>query len=454
LVRTAARLIAEYSSSLSFRDLPEQVVREVVRRFVDSLGVMYGSHGSEPLEAARKAAERFASGGPSSLFGSKTKSSPDWAAFVNGVAVRYLDFNDTYLSREALHPSDMIPGLLALAEALGATGRDLIASIAVAYEVALALADTATLRDRGYDHVAYIAIGAAAGASRLLGLDPERAEQAVNIAGVNAAALRQTRAGELSMWKGCAAANASRHGVFAALLASNGMTGPSPIFEGEMGFWRVVAGGMHQLPRLGGVDGEPFRLLRTSIKRWPVEYHSMSAVEAAIRIKERIGSAAIESIEIATFTVSHKIIAKDPEKWRPRTRETADHSLPYITVRTLLDGDIWTDSYTPDKLSDPRLLELMSRTRVEVDPRYDEIYPEAVPNRVSVRTSDGRTVTEEVIYPSGHFRNPMTDRQLSEKFLRLASPVLGRERAEELHGLAWRLPDLDDLSRITSHFAL
>ncbi|MEM0455031.1 MAG: MmgE/PrpD family protein, partial [Nitrososphaerota archaeon] len=161
-MRTAARLIAEYSSSLSFRDLPEQVVREVVRRFVDSLGVMYGSHGSEPLEAARKAAERFASGGPSSLFGSKTKSSPDWAAFVNGVAVRYLDFNDTYLSREALHPSDMIPGLLALAEALGATGRDLIASIAVAYEVALALAER---RDGAATHLTLEDAEGALGAS-------------------------------------------------------------------------------------------------------------------------------------------------------------------------------------------------------------------------------------------------------------------------------------------------
>jgi 2-methylcitrate dehydratase len=451
---TAAQTIAEYSTSLRYEKIPENVVREIVRRFVDSLAVMYGAHRAEPLEAARKTVQRFANGGPSSVFGSGTKTSPDWAAFVNGVAVRYLDFNDTYLSKEALHPSDMIPGLLAVGEAVGATGKDLITAIAVAYVVALALADTATLRDRGYDHVAYIAIGAAAGASRLLGLDAEKAEQAVNVAGVNAAALRQTRAGELSMWKGCAAANAARHGVFAALLASNGMTGPSPIFEGEMGFWRVVAGSLYQLPRLGGVDGEPFRTLRTSIKRWPVEYHSMSAVEAAIELRERLGDVrSIESIEIATFTVSHKIIVKDPEKWRPKTRETADHSLPYITVRTLLDGDIWIDSYTPEKLSEGRLLELISRMRVEVDPKYDEIYPEAVPNRVSVRTSDGRTLTEEVIYPSGHFRNPMSDQQLSEKFFRLVTPVLGRERAEELHRTAWRVDELEDLQQITSFFS-
>jgi 2-methylcitrate dehydratase len=127
--------------------------------------------------------------------------------------------------------------------------------------------------------------------------------------------------------------------------------------------------------------------------------------------------------------------------------------LPYITVRTLLDGDIWIDSYTPEKLSEGRLLELMSRTRVEVDPKYDEIYPEAVPNRVSVKTSDGRTLTEEVVYPSGHFRNPMTDQQLSEKFFRLATPVLGRERAEELHRTAWRVSELKDLHQITSFFS-
>ncbi|MEN3047581.1 MAG: MmgE/PrpD family protein [Candidatus Caldarchaeales archaeon] len=451
--RSVADRIAEYVTSLEFRDLTPEVRREVSRRLVDSLAVMYGAIDAEPVAIARRVAEKHRTERGATLLSSGTKVSPDMAAFSNGVAVRYLDFNDTYLSKEALHPSDMIPGLIGLAEYVGASGRELVTSIVAGYDVALALADTATLRDRGFDHVSNIAFGAAAGAAKILGLDHRRTVQAINIAGVNAAALRQTRAGELSMWKGCAAAYAARHGVFAAMLAAEGLTGPAPIFEGEMGYWRVIAGAFPALPSLGGREGQPFRTLMTSIKRWPVEYHSMSAVEAAIELKREVQDPRrIAGVEIHTFTVSHKIIVKDPEKWRPRTRETADHSLPYITARTLIDGDIWIDSYTDEKLSDPLLLEVISKTRVEVDPKYDEIYPGAVPNRVTVRTSDGRTLSKEVIYPTGHFRNPMSDGQLAEKFRRLVEPVLGPSRSGQLLRLATDVENLRSVSELTEFY--
>ncbi|MCS7117734.1 MAG: MmgE/PrpD family protein [Thaumarchaeota archaeon] len=451
--KSVAERIADYVTSLEFKDLVPELRREVSRRVVDSLATMYGAAYAEPVVVARKVAEKFKTVQGSSLLLSGQKVSPDMAAFANGVAVRYLDFNDTYLSKEALHPSDMIPGLIALGESVGASGRDLVTSVVAAYEVALALADTVTLRDRGYDHVANIAFGAAAGAAKLLELDHGRTVQAVNIAGVNAAALRQTRAGELSMWKGCAAAYAARHGVFAAMLASEGMTGPSPIFEGEMGFWKVVAGTFPNVPSFGGMDGEPFRTHMTSIKRWPVEYHSMSAVEAAIELRRELADVSnVRSVEIFTFTVSHKIIVKDPEKWKPKTRETADHSLPYITARTLIDGDIWVDSYTDEKLNDPKVLELLAKTRVEVDPKYDEIYPSAVPNRVVLKTLDGRTLSKEVVYPIGHYRNPISDGQLVEKFKRLVNPVLGVERSEQLLRVATSVENVRSVSELTEFY--
>ncbi|MCS7095217.1 MAG: MmgE/PrpD family protein [Thaumarchaeota archaeon] len=452
-LKTVAERIADYVTSLEFKDLDPLLRKEISRRVVDSLATMYGAAYAEPVIVARKVAEKFRTVQGSSLLLSGQKVSPDMAAFANGVAVRYLDFNDTYLSKEALHPSDMIPGLIALGESVGASGKELVTSIVAAYEVALALADTVTLRDRGYDHVANIAFGASAGAAKLLDLDHQRTVQAVNIAGVNAAALRQTRAGELSMWKGCAAAYAARHGVFAAMLASEGMTGPSPIFEGEMGFWRVVAGTHPNVPPFGGQDGQSFRTLMTSIKRWPVEYHSMSAVEAAVELRKSIADVSeIKSIETFTFTVSYKIIVKDPEKWRPRTRETADHSLPYITARTLIDGDIWVDSYTDEKLNEPRVLELLAKTRVDVDPKYDEIYPSAVPNRVILKTSDGRTLSKEVIYPIGHYKNPMSESLLFEKFMRLVKPVIGAERSDQLFRTSTSVENIRSISELTEFY--
>src|SRR3989454_133605 len=205
----------------------------------------------------------------------------------NGCLVRYLDFNDTYLSKEPAHPSDNVPAAFAVAEADGANGRDLITAIALAYEVQCRLCDAASLRARGWDHVTYGAFSSALAAAKLMKLDVERTRHTVNIAGVAGAALRQSRVGDLSHWKGCAFANVARHGVFAALLAREGMTGPAPIFEGENGFEKLVSGPLNdfKLPTADyGLPREDFMILKTSIKFWPAEYHGQSAIEAALNL--------------------------------------------------------------------------------------------------------------------------------------------------------------------------
>src|SRR6516165_8225988 len=172
------------------------------------------------------------------------------------------------------------------------------------------------------------------------------------------------------MWKGCAFAFAARNGVFAALLAQSGMTGPAPLFEGDMGFFQQVSGPF-SLKTLGGPSAEDWILPRTSIKFVPAEYHAQSAIAAAFELRPKIGDPRrIRAIEIATFRTAVEIIAKDPEKWRPRTRETADHSLPYCTVAALVDGAISPAQFTPERLSDPAILALLSRTRVIEDPEF------------------------------------------------------------------------------------
>jgi 2-methylcitrate dehydratase len=443
-----ARRIAEWVVGFSLSDVRANVVLEAKKRFVDTIAVALGAFWEEPVVIARWVAESTAGSRlPATVWGTGVRAAFDHAAFANGCAVRYLDFNDTYLSKEALHPSDMIPALVAAAEISDADGARFLEGMLVAYDVAARLADAYSVRGRGWDHVTYIAIATAAGASKILGLDVTRTEHAINIATTIAPALRQTRAGEISMWKACAASNAARDGLLAAVLASRGMTGPSPVFEGKFGFFKVVAGGeAFDLDFTG-----PPKVLETSIKYWPVEYHSMSAVEAALRVREKAGPLKPEDIEevtVKTFTVSYRIIVEDPEKWDPKTRETADHSLPYIVAVALLDGRVWVDTFKPERVLADDVRRVMRRMKVEVDPDYDKIYPEGIPNRVRVKTVDGRVYEEESVYPPGHYKNMLSVEQVEEKFWKLARGLVDEGRASRFLSEAWRLESVSDMGRL------
>lgn len=428
---TLAERLAAFALGTRFADLPTTVVAEARRRLLDSMGCAVGALAEPAPTIARRVAGRFAGTPSVSLIGGGA-SAPDWAAFSNGVHIRYLDCNDTYLSLEPAHPSDNWAAVMAAGQTVGASGRDWIAAASVAYEVQCRLCDAASIRARGWDHTTYGSLSATLAASRLLGLSHEQTVHALGIAGTTGTALRLTRAGELSMWKGCAFAFAARNGVFAAMLAADGMTGPAPLFEGEMGFFQQVSGPF-SLPKLGGPAADDWMLPKTSIKFVPAEYHSQSAIAAAFELRTRIGDPKrIRRIEIATFRVAVEIIGKDPEKWQPRTRETADHSLPYCTAVALVDGKITAEQFTDDRLADPALLDLVARTAVIEDPQLTAGYPAGIPNRVTVTLDDGTKLVSEVAFPPGHDKNPLTDDQLADKFHGLVDPVLGRERADRI----------------------
>ncbi len=445
---TLARKIAEWTVGFSLRDVGADVLLEAKKRFIDTVAVALGAFWEDPVVIARWVAESTAGSRlPATVWGTGVRAAFDHAAFANGCAVRYLDFNDTYLSKEALHPSDMIPALVATAEISDADGWKLLEGMLVAYDVACRLADAYSVRGRGWDHVTYIAIATAAGVSKILDLDVSKTEHAINIATTIAPALRQTRAGEMSMWKACAASNAARDGLLAGILASKGMTGPSPVFEGKFGFFKVAIGGDVFDLDLSG----PPKLLETSIKYWPVEYHSMSAVEAALKIREKTGPLKPEDIDevtVKTFTVSYRIIVEDPEKWDPKTRETADHSLPYIVSAALLDGRIWIDTFKPERVLAEDVRKVMKKMKIEVDPEYDKVYPVGIPNKVRVKTVDGRVYEEESIYPPGHYKNMLTVEQVEEKFWKLVKGLVDEARASKFLSEAWRLENVKDVGRL------
>jgi 2-methylcitrate dehydratase len=369
--------------------------------------------------------------------------------------IRALDYNDTYLSKEPAHPSDNIAACLAAAEAAGRSGEDFLSAMIAAYEIQCRLCDGASLRAKGWDHVAYGAFSSAAAASRLLGLSREEAINAVNIAATISPALRQSRAGELSMWKGCAFANTSKDALFSALLAKGGMTGPSPVFEGEFGFERVVSGPIEFSANFGGEKNEGFKIDETYIKFYPAEYHSQSAIGAAIDLRAEIEDALteVDSIVVKTFKAAYEIIGKGAERWRPKTRETADHSLPFLVAAAILDENVSLATFS-ERMGDEDLAGFTQRVRVEVDPDMDRMYPAAIPNRVEVTLKSGKLITGEMIYPKGHPMNPMTDREVEEKFRTLSAWALTGKKADEILSRIWELEKLSDMKELTRLFII
>jgi 2-methylcitrate dehydratase len=445
-----AEQLADYSSSLRFDDLPSPVVHETKRRFIDSFATSVGAMDSDAYAIAKRCALRVQGNPGASLLGGG-KSSAEWATFVNGLLIRYLDYNDTYLSLEPAHPSDNLAAVLGAGELAGAGGRELITAAVLAYEIQCRLCDAASLRKHGWDHVTYGAISSCVAACKLLGLDAQRTTHAIGIAGVCNTALRQTRAGELSMWKGCAFANAARNGVFAAILASEGLTGPAPIFEGELGIMKLLTGPFNLSPMGGG--GSLFMITQTYIKFWPAEYHSQSAIEAALQLRPEVGDVRnVEAIDIHTFDAAMDIIGKDPEKWRPKTRETADHSLPYCTAVALADGDVTDAQFAPKRFGDPELLDLVAKVKVHRDSALSARYPQGIPNRVTVTLKNGKRLVREVEFPRGHARNPLTDAEVEQKFRRLVEPRYGKERASRILSVCWEFEKISNAADVIKHF--
>jgi 2-methylcitrate dehydratase len=432
---TLARRLARYACTLSIEALPEAVIACVRQRFVDSLACILGAYGAKPVEAAIAVAAQVPQPA-AGVFGTELRTTPELAAFANGIMVRFLDYNDGYMGLEPGHPSDSIPACLALAEAEGAPGSELIVAIVIAYEIQMRLQDAASLNKRGWDHVNYINVAMAAAAARLMRLDEEQAEQAINIALSAHLAMRQVRSGSLSDWKGCSAANAARNAIFAANLARHGMTGPAPVFEGDMGFFRQVTGEFSlDVERFGNRDNGDFSILRSLTKTFPTNGELHTAVWAGIDLRSRIADLGrIASIHIETSEFNRRVLA-DPQKWRPRTRETADHSLPYNVARALLDGDITLDSYAPEQIADPRAIALMSRTTVSEDPALTRIFPRHLANRVSVTLATGERLSSEMISGPGSLETPMRDEDFERKFRRMAQPHIDRRAQDRV--LEW-----------------
>lgn len=421
-------------------DMMSDEAREQLKiRVLDTLGVAIGALDAEPIIAIRALLDDIGGKGSATLIGGGM-TSPDRAAFFNSALSRYLDFMDAYLAKgETNHPSDNFGAVLACAEEVGASGEELLTAFAVAVQVHTRLSDEAPVRAKGFDHTTQGAYAAAAGAAKALRLSVDEIANAIAIAGTCNNALRVTRTGDLSHWKGLAYPQVSKEGTFAALLASRGITGPSEVFEGNKGFKDAIAGDFE----LDWLSEDLERVRMTIIKKHNAEIHSQSALDAAIDIRSRPGFdvAKIERIDLRTFDVAYSIIGggEEGDKLTIRTKEEADHSLPWMLACTLLDGELNPPQYAPERIIADDVQALMGRVNIEEDPEFSKLFPAHMPADLTITLEDGSVFHSERQSYEGFHDQPLTWEGARRKFDMLAAPfadeALREEIADTVHNL-------------------
>jgi 2-methylcitrate dehydratase len=440
---TRVEQLAGFVCARTWDDVSDDARAALKVRVLDALGCALGALRGPPVQAIRGLVEELG-GTPSCTLVGGGSSAPDRAALLNGAAVRYLDFNDSYFAPgETCHPSDNLAPVLAEAEQASASGRELLTALAIAYQVQCRLSDEAPVRARGFDHVTQGAYAAAAGAAKARRLGERATANAIAIAGTALNALRVTRTGALSQWKGLAYPFAAFGAVEATLLASRGITGPAEVFEGNKGFIESIAGPFE-------IDWEREDLERvrlTFLKRFNAEIHSQSAIEALLELRAAHGidPARVERIELDTFQVAYDIIGggEEGDKTLIRTKEEADHSLPYLLAVALLDGQVLPAQFAAARIVAPDVQALLRR--VEVQPAADLTarFPAEHACRLRIRLDDGRVLAAEKADYEGFLTRPMGWELAREKFERLAAGAVEPELAAEIADAVAALDELE-----------
>jgi 2-methylcitrate dehydratase len=441
--------LARFAWEANISRLPDEAVHECKRRLIDSIACAAAAYPEPFCVRTRGFAERYSGTHSARIWGSGARTSVEMAAFANGTMLRYLDYSDTYLGKTAGHPSDMLGALVAVAEAFKCDGASLVTAIVLAYEIYCGLCDSVSLQSRGFDQATCAVVGTAAGAGKLLGLTVEQLGHALSLALAPNLHLYNVRCGELSDWKACAGPNGARNGVFAALLARDGFTGPSAVIEGKGGLFDAVTPfewcfGAGEMPLITG----------THLKYHPVCYHGQAAIDAALKLHGAVPVDEIADIQVETYESAFQGMGADSQRWAPTTRETADHSLPYTIAMTLQHGGLTPESYAPERLRDPRTKLLMDKIRIVSTPSMTADYPHKVQARITIRSTHGLVYTHLQTLPKGHALNPLSDSELEAKFLQLYPPFGDASAARHSLDVLWSLDKLDNVGAIVDAISL
>jgi len=443
--------MARWAADLAFADLSEEAIREAKRYLLDSLGCALGGYTQHDVKILLGVLEETAGSGPATVIGTGARVDVVSASLANALMVRAMDYNDIYWQQDPSHPSDIIPGALALAERADGSGEELCVGIVLGHEFEMRLCEAAFpgIRERGWHHATFTAFAAAFVAGRMLHLDAERIQHAVGISGSSHATFGAVTAGKLTMMKNTVDPLATQRGVLAALLAERGYTGPEHVIDGKEGLVETL-GPEWKLDVLTDGLGESWRITRCGMKAFPTEALTHTPISAVLDLvtEHDLAADGVEEVRIRSLARAADILA-DPSKYTPHNRETADHSLPYVIAAALVDRQVTPLQFTIAKIEDPRIRAQLNKVVVVADPEIEKDFPARQRVSVTITTIDGRSFTKDLDYPKGHPSNPLTASEIEQKFDALAAPVMSSGRRQEVKDAVWNLENLDSLRDLT-----
>jgi 2-methylcitrate dehydratase len=445
---TVTARMARWAASLTWDDIGEQARHEASRFLLDSLGCAFGGYRQEDARIALEVLEEIGGSGPAHILGSGRTADPVSAALANALMVRVMDYNDIYWQQDPSHPSDIIPAAMAAGERAGGSGKDLVVGIVLGHEFEMRFCEAAFpgIRERGWHHATLTAFVSPIVAGRMLGLPWEKIQHAVGISASRHATLGAVTAGKLTMMKNTVDPMATQSGVLAALLAEKGYTGPEHVVDGKEGLAHCF-GPEWKLEVLEEGLGESWRIERCGMKAFPTEALTHAPISAVLDlvIGNDLAPEDVAEVHIRSLARAADILA-DPTKYDPRSKETADHSLPYVIAAAIADRQVTPAQFTPEKIMDARIRAQLPKVKVTADPAIEAVFPRLQRVGVTIRTAAGQELVKELDYPKGDPRNPLTDAEVGEKFDALAAPILSEGARERIKEAVWRLENVEKIS--------
>lgn len=432
--KTISRKMAEFAIKLSYNDLPEEVVHEVKRYLYDSIGCAYGGYHTKDVTILRDIYKGMAGKGEATLIGFGDRMPAVNVTLVNSLMIRALDFNDIYWREDPSHPSDIIPAALSMAEMVGASMKEVITAIVLAYEFEQRMCEFAVpgVRERKWHHATLTQFVSPIVAGKILGLDADKMVNAIGISGSHNHTIGCPTAGKLTMMKNTVDPMAVQSGVFAALMAQRGYSGTEAVFEGKEGLMDVFGPDWNRDKLIGGL-GKSFKILECSMKAFPTEALTHTHLTCLLKVitDNDIMPEDIVEVKVTTIARAYDILF-DPHKYRPDSRETADHSLPYCLAAAIVDRQVTTQSFSDEKMADKRIWEVIDKIKGEASDEFEKMFPAKQPSKVQVTTTDGRQLSEYLEYPKGDPREPMTEEDLTAKFNALSASLLSGKKQDSV----------------------
>ncbi len=438
---TVTARMAEWAAGLRFEDLSPAALRESKRFLLDSMGCALGGTLQHDVRIAMEVLDEIAGPGPCTVIGTGKRIDPVSASLANALMIRVMDYNDIYWKQDPSHPSDLIPAAMACGERRDSDGRELLLGIALGHEFEMRLCEAAFpgIRERGWHHATLTAFAAPIVAGRALGLTAEQIQHAIGIGASRHATYGAAVAGKLTMMKNTVDPMATQSGVLAALLAEKGYTGPEHVIDGKEGIVHCL-GPEWDLGVLTEGLGESWRITQCGMKAFPTEALTHTPISAVLDLvrEHDLKPDQVERIHIRSLARAADILA-DPSKYDPRSKETADHSLPYVIAAALVDRQVTPLQFTDEKIMDPTIRAQLRKVEVVADPQIEQVFPVLQRVVVSIHTVRGRSFMKQLDYPKGDPRNPLTDAEIEAKFDALAEPVLDAAARARLKDAVWNL---------------